>query len=275
MQDPLKEWHLNFTSYSYVNDNSINFIDPFGLDTLDANTKQTLKAGDVAITENGTNIDVNISEVYCIHRQNNYYNNLNLKLQYDMLLSNTSKNLHPEEQGDKATTQKYNIDRKIWSSAFNNTNNVLGGMGLGLQEFGGTFRIYNSNGLSPKFYEVSKITGRGWGGGSKGLIKTYNSSSWGRGLGYGSLIVSLVMGGISISEAWQQDGNTYGINTKLAVAETSLGITGAWTGAEIGASIGVWFGGVGAIPGAIIGGVLGGWGGSKLGEITVITLSSH
>ncbi len=32
--DPLAEWHLNNTPYHYVFNNPINFIDPFGLDTL-------------------------------------------------------------------------------------------------------------------------------------------------------------------------------------------------------------------------------------------------
>lgn len=151
-------------------------------------------------------------------------------------------------------------------------NNGIGGFGTGMTQFGGTFRLSNSSGFSPRFYKVSSNTGRGWGGGGRGrgLIKTYGATNWGKGIGYGSLGVSFVLGGIYVTDAWQQDGNTYGANTQLAVAQTSLGIAGAWAGAEIGAAIGVWFGGVGAIPGAVIGGVIGGIaggiGGSELGE---------
>jgi RHS repeat-associated protein len=32
--DPLAEWHFNFTPYNYCLNNPINFIDPFGLDTV-------------------------------------------------------------------------------------------------------------------------------------------------------------------------------------------------------------------------------------------------
>lgn len=79
--------------------------------------------------------------------------------------------------------------------------------------------------------------------------------------------------------AIQKDGGAYGANIQMAVAQSSLGITGVWAGAEIGAAIGVWFGGVGAIPGAaiggVIGGVVGGWGDSKLGETVVNNFSSY
>lgn len=122
-----------------------------------------------------------------------------------------------------------------------------------MSTLGGNFRLNNSSGFSPKFYTRPNAAGKIFNGGFG--IKTYNSANWGKGIGYGSLAVSVTLGGIYIADSWQQDGNTYGANTQMAVAQTSLGITGAWAGAEIGAAIGVWFGGVGAIPGAVIGGV--------------------
>jgi hypothetical protein len=152
-------------------------------------------------------------------------------------------------------------------------NDGIGGVGSGMSQFGGTFRLFNSNGISPKFYEVSEFTGRGWGGGGRGLINTFSATKWGNGIGYGSLGVSLLIGGVDVYSGIQKDGYTYGNNTQMAVAKSSLGITGAWAGAEIGASIGIWFGGVGVVPGVIIGGiiggVLGGYGGSALGETIV------
>lgn len=138
---------------------------------------------------------------------------------------------------------------------------------------GGNFRINNSNGFSPKFYTKPNAAGKIFNGGFG--IKTYNTTNWGRGIGYKSLGVSFLLGGIYVTNAWQQDGQTYGANTQMALAQTSLGISGAWAGAEIGAAIGVWFGGFGAIPGAIIGGVIGGWGGSKLGETVVNNFPSY
>jgi len=142
---------------------------------------------------------------------------------------------------------------------------------------GGNFRINNNSGFSPKFYTKPNAAGKIFSGGFG--IKTYNTTNWGKGIGYGSLGVSVVIGGVNVYSAIQKDGGAYGANTQMAVAQSSLGITGAWAGAEIGAAIGVWFGGVGAIPGAVIGGVIGGvvggWGGSKLGETVVNNFSSY
>ncbi|NOY48319.1 MAG: hypothetical protein GXO84_09035 [Chlorobi bacterium] len=160
-----------------------------------------------------------------------------------------------------------------WFTPTGHINNGFGGLGTGMTQFGGTFRLQNSRGFSPKFYEVSKVTGRGWGGGGRGLIKTYSSTGWGKGIGYSSLGLSFALGAIYINNAWQQDESMYGSNTQMAVSQTLYGISGAWMGAEIGASVGVWFGGVGAIPGAVIGGVVGGvfggYGGSKFGEFII------
>ncbi len=164
-----------------------------------------------------------------------------------------------------------------WLTAADHTNNGIGGFGAGMSYLGGNFRVNNNSGFSPKFYTKPNAAGKIFSGGFG--IKTYNTTNWGKGIGYGSLGVSVVIGGVNVYSAIQKDGGTYGANTQMAVAQSSLGITGAWAGAEIGAAIGVWFGGVGAIPGAVIGGVIGGvvggWGGSKLGETVVNNFSSY
>jgi RHS repeat-associated protein len=41
--DPMSEKHYNLTSYNYVMNNPMRFIDPFGLDTVPANNAPTLK----------------------------------------------------------------------------------------------------------------------------------------------------------------------------------------------------------------------------------------
>ena len=165
------------------------------------------------------------------------------------------------------------VSSQGWFTPTGHVNNGIGGFGAGMTTLGGNFRLNNTSGFSPKFYTKPNAAGKIFSGGFG--IKTYNTANWGRGIGYGSLAVSVTLGGIYVADAWQQDGNTYGANTQMAVAQTSLGITGAWAEAEIGAAIGVWFGGVGAIPGAVIGGVVGGWGGSKLGETVVNNFSSY
>ena len=164
-----------------------------------------------------------------------------------------------------------------WLTAADHTNNGIRGFGAGMSYLGGNFRINNNSGFSPKFYTKPNAAGKIFSGGFG--IKPYNTTNWGKGIGYGSLEVSVVIGGVNVYSAIQKDGGAYGANIQMAVAQSSLGITGVWAGAEIGAAIGVWFGGVGAIPGAaiggVIGGVVGGWGGSKLGETVVNNFSSY
>jgi len=164
-----------------------------------------------------------------------------------------------------------------WLTAADHANNGIGGFSAGMSCLGGNFRINNNSGFSPKFYTKPNAAGKIFNGGFG--IKTYNTTNWGKGIGYGALGVSVVIGGVNVYSAIQKDGGTYGANTQMAVAKSSLGIAGAWAGAEIGAAIGVWFGGIGAIPGAVIGGVIGGvvggWGGSKLGETVVNNFSSY
>lgn len=149
------------------------------------------------------------------------------------------------------------------------TNNGIGGLATGMERSGGTFRLSNSNGFSPKHYAS------GWRG--NGSVTTYNTATWGSRIAKGSLVVNLGLGAYSINKANIADGRTFGYNTQVATGQVAGGMIGSWAGAEAGAAagaaIGVWFGGVGAVPGAIIGGViggvLGGWGGSELGGATV------
>jgi hypothetical protein len=157
-----------------------------------------------------------------------------------------------------------------WLTAADWLNNTVGGFGMGMIFHDGTFRLNNSGGFSPKFYNKSLITGRGWTGGGRGLIKTLTSAKYGNMIGRYSTYTSLAIGLYNVGDAFVDEGFEYGINTKLSLSKTSVGIAGAYAGAQIGAAFGVWFYGVGAVPGAIIGGVIGGFvgglGGSELGE---------
>ncbi len=145
-------------------------------------------------------------------------------------------------------------------------NNGIGGLSTGMNRTGGTFRITNSRGISPKHYPT------GWRG--NGYVSTYNMTTWGKIIGNHSLLVNIFLGVISIDNAYMADGGTYGFNTKVTATTLAGGTTGSLVGAEMGAIIGAGFGGVGALPGGVIGGVigslLGGWGGSELGQTVAI-----
>ncbi len=161
-------------------------------------------------------------------------------------------------------------------------NHSIEGFGTGLENFGGTFRLYNSSGFSPKLYEVSELTGRGWGG--NGFVRTFSAAEWGSRIGKGSVILGIGLGAYSTYQGYKEDGNTFGIHAQVAAAESAGGIVGGWAGAEAGAWAGAAIGGLitsetggwGAVPGAFIGGILGAFGvgmaGSEVGKRAVLQL---
>ena len=166
--------------------------------------------------------------------------------------------------GDAAGQECYSGDGPLFTVA-DWTNNGIGGIAIGMGRSGGTFRLSNSRGLSPKHYAS------GWRG--NGSVTTYNMATWGSRIAKGSLLINLGLGAFSINNAYIADGRTFGYNTQVATGQFIGGMAGSMAGAEIGAAIGVWFGGFGAIPGAVIGGVIGGvlcgWGGSELGGAVI------
>jgi RHS repeat-associated protein len=139
-------------------------------------------------------------------------------------------------------------------------NDALGGFGTGLGYSSASFRLtngtYNGSEFSFKYYSS------GWEGGSRARISTYEVAGFGEGLAKGSFIAGVVLGGITVYQGIEKDGETYGSNAQLATGNAVGGLVGGWAGAEtgaaIGASVGVWFFGAGAVPGAIIGGIIGG-----------------
>ena len=150
----------------------------------------------------------------------------------------------------------------------NGFSNAFGGLGMGMTQMGGTFRFtngsYNGNQISIKHYASN------WQGGSRAGITTFSMAKWGRGIGYGAIFVSGVLGVVDITQGFKADGNIFGNNSRIAIGRTVGGMTGGIIGAEVGAFFGMWFFGVGAIPGAVIGGVIGGfsgvWIGTQAGE---------
>ena len=144
--------------------------------------------------------------------------------------------------------------------------NGVGGFGSGLQAMGGSFRLtngaYNGSFMSLKHYAS------GWKGGSVAQITTYNSTSWGRRIGRGSLIGGGIIGGVEIGYGMYQDGG-FGYNAAHATGRTAGGLAGGWAGGVTGATIGLAFGPLGAIVGGILGGIGVGSAGSYVGGRTV------
>ncbi len=95
------------------------------------------------------------------------------------------------------------------------TNNGIGGFASGMQRTGGTFRLSNSTGFSPKHYAS------GWRG--NGYVTTYNTATWGSRIAKGSLLVNIGLGAYSINKANIADGRTFGYNTQVATGQVAGG----------------------------------------------------
>ena len=146
-------------------------------------------------------------------------------------------------------------------SSISKTNDGFGGASTGFKKAGGSYRITHNGSFSPKHYKS------GWGGGSRGKIKTYNSVKTGGALSKVATPIGIGISAYNVYDAYKNDGNSIGNNTKKAVVSEAGswagGIGGAASGAAIGSAI---CPGVGTVTGAIIGGIAGGYGGGKGGE---------
>jgi|GEM_PF-1943332 len=139
---------------------------------------------------------------------------------------------------------------------------------------GGTFKALENTvvtgdrwlGANGKYYSTS-WGGNQWTGSRAGAFEAAGMYRW---AGRANVAATVIIGGFSVYNGYQEDGGQFGYNANRAGASATGGLVGGWAGAEagasIGAAIGVWFGGVGAVPGAIIGGFGGGVVGSFTGS---------
>ncbi|MDO9621289.1 MAG: hypothetical protein Q7I91_05225, partial [Moraxellaceae bacterium] len=91
----------------------------------------------------------------------------------------------------------------------------LGGVGAGMQNRGGTFRLtngdYNGNKISVRHYES------GWRGGSRANISTYSMSNIGGRISKGFGWAGAIMGAYEVGEGYRMDNYSFGTNTKVAI----------------------------------------------------------
>ena len=148
-----------------------------------------------------------------------------------------------------------------WASDCSKINDGRSGAGTGFNKAGGSFRFTKGGSVAPKHYES------GWGGGSRGKIKTYKSAKVGGAVSKFATPVGMAFSGYNLYEAYKEDGDHMGNNFKKTVCSEA----GSWAGAAGGAAGGAAIGsaccpGIGTVVGGIIGGVIGGIGGGKGGE---------
>ena len=139
-------------------------------------------------------------------------------------------------------------------------NDIRSAVGTGFNKAGGSFRISHNGSFSPKYYKS------GWGGGSRGNIKTYKSAKIGGAVSKFATSVGLGFLGYNLYGAYKEDGNQWGNNCKITVCSEAGSWAGARGWAAGGAALGSVCGPAGTVIGGIIGGIAGGIGGGKGGE---------
>ena len=128
-------------------------------------------------------------------------------------------------------------------------------------------------GKNGKYYN-SSWGGNQYTGSRSGAYRAAGMYKW---AGRGTVVASVLVGGVETYRGYQVDGGQFGYNAQRAIASSAGGLVGGLAGAKVGASagaaVGVWFGGVGAVPGTIIGGfvggLVGGYTGSNVGERSI------
>ena len=147
-----------------------------------------------------------------------------------------------------------------WASNASTINDIRSAAGTGFNKAGGSFRLTHNGSFSPKYYKS------GWGGGSRGNIKTYKSVKVGGSVSKFATPVGIAFSGYNLYGAYKEDGNQWGNNCKITACSEAGSWAGAAGGAAGGAAIGSVCGPPGAVIGGIIGGIAGGFGGGKGGE---------
>jgi RHS repeat-associated protein len=77
--DPLVEYFYSSTPYNYCFNNPLLFIDPFGMDTVLANTPKPIEEDDVVVFENGESATMHFNEVTVSARRNSQGNRNNTR----------------------------------------------------------------------------------------------------------------------------------------------------------------------------------------------------
>lgn len=129
-------------------------------------------------------------------------------------------------------------------------NTFADGVAEGMKTSKTSFRIKHGDNISPKNYSS------GWGGGSRGKIKTYKYAKLGARIGKvtGPLGVGFVANDIRLG--LEEDGYRPGKNTAKAFVRNGASYGMAFLGAKAGACFGPIGVGVGAVIGGLIGGLI-------------------
>ena len=146
-------------------------------------------------------------------------------------------------------------DKDFILSILGKINDSRDSVGKFFSGIDGSFRLKHGESLF-KYYKS------GWGGGSRGKIKTYNVSKIGKTLSKGANKISYTISGCNVYNGYKNDGNQLGENCKEAISSEIGSFVGKKVGSKVGGYIGSLFmPGIGTVVGGIAGEIIGGIGG--------------
>ena len=279
--DPMSEMYSSYSPYAYVGNDPILFHDPNGMYRVGANGNITIDDPDEISSffnylNNNSGASINDMSNHIISAGNGFSWELDA-----VTVTGRSSFESGGWLGDAqvrvsdAVGLMGNINSVTTSHfGFDGTKSALDYAGGFYGAFGTAVAPGNQwLGKNGKYYN-SSWGGNQYTGSRSGAYRAAGMYKW---AGRGTVVASVLVGGVETYRGYQMDGGQFGYNAQRAAASSAGGLVGGLAGAKVGASagsaVGVWFGGVGAVPGAIIGGfvggLVGGYTGSNVGERSI------
>lgn len=161
----------------------------------------------------------------------------------DLLLKTLELNPGGKKYNNELINENKEEDEYI---TIENINTVVDGIADGMKESKASFRLTDGkkgNNISFKYYKS------GWNGGSKAGINTYKNSTIGKKIKRYTFWLGIFYSGKNIYEGYEEDGEKFGDNAKIALYEEGS----SWVGGKLFAAFGSIFGPIGTVIGSIIG----------------------
>jgi RHS repeat-associated protein len=240
--DALSAYNPSWSTYSFVQNNPIAFIDPLGLDTFNVKNipnGREFNTSDVLVNDAGTLVG--------------YWNGESWAQMFSELDDVSVVGAKKQSEGGGSNTEEVNTskDKAIW----------LMGAGLSLSETSrSTFRLTSGansgNKFSPRIYHPSPTTGRVFQGGGRAKITTYQvskvskiggSALVGIGVGFDAIGVYKYYKGVNDPDAFIQP-----VHPAKATLNTGVAAYGFWVNPAVGI---IYFGTEAFYPGGVKGAV--------------------
>ena len=242
--DPLAEKYYYISPYAYCGGDSVNCVDPTGMDYWSTSDPHEIEMFLLNCKDNGFG-SVNTSNWHhstdADFLANLAYNDMTNKYYYS----------YCSIENGEVVCNGMSFEG-LGINAFSNANNAFNSLGKSLKENAGNSTLGNNG----KFYWHASGENGFYG---NQYVKTAKLANFGSGILRVTGPVGLLLSGNELYNGYQLDGGdvqTVGYNTVRAMASVAGGWAVGTAGLKIGAAIGF---GLGNVPGSVIGGAVGGF----------------